>query len=157
MYDAEQEGQRLKKSKMFVSTSPTSGLDVRCDHSHDHLQLRGAGPAGSRTAAAARYPKALCDAILASISAIGATSQDGGRRMHSNKLDAAVESNRMPKLDQVVCRLRDLGAVAREMGHDNLFQQLVEPWINQASQPAASTAAGSPQPTAECLPQCGRL
>ena len=79
MYGAEQGHLRIKKSSMFVADFPQTGLDTRCDHSHEHQPLRGNGPDGSRTAAAARYPTELCDAIINSITASRRTTQqDGG-------------------------------------------------------------------------------
>ena len=79
MYGAKQEGTHIKKSSTVVSCCQLIGLDKCCDHSHEHLQLRGHGPGGSRTAAAAVYPKALCDSILANITAMRTAPQDGGR------------------------------------------------------------------------------
>ena len=80
MYGAEQENRHIKKSIIFVSDCPQTGLDICCDHSHTHIPLRGQGPKGSRTAAAAMYPKGLCDSILANIANMRTTSQDEGRK-----------------------------------------------------------------------------
>ena len=63
MYGVELEGKHIKKSTTVVSNTPVTGLDGRCDRSHEHLVLRGGGPDGSRTASVARYPDRLCDAI----------------------------------------------------------------------------------------------
>ena len=85
MYGAELEGKRIKKNTTIVSDRPVPGLDTLCDHDHEHLQLRGGGPDGSRTASAARYPTPLCNAILKAVSHVNknATSKDGGRRIPS--------------------------------------------------------------------------
>ena len=40
------------------------GPDVKCNGTHVHLQLRGHGAGGSRTAQAARYPRRTHDLIL---------------------------------------------------------------------------------------------
>ena len=88
MYGAMQDNIHIKKSTAFVSDCPTPELETRCDHSHQHLQLRGHGPGGSRTAAAAMYPKALCDSIHATIAAMRTTPQDGGRKPPSHEFVA---------------------------------------------------------------------
>ena len=79
MYGAAQDGVPIRKHSRFVSDFPLQGMDLRCDHTHSHQQLRGSGPQGSRTAAAARYPPQLCDAMLDSITAFHSTPPDGGR------------------------------------------------------------------------------
>ena len=83
MYGAKLENQTLQKSSMFVSDVPLRDLDKSCDHTHTHLPLVGSGPNGSRTASAARYPVALCDAILVNINQMTTTPRDGGRKMPS--------------------------------------------------------------------------
>ena len=80
MYGAMHDDIHSKKSTIFVSNRPTPALGTSCDHSHQHLRLRGTGPNGSRIAAAARYPQKLCDDILATIADRTATPQDGGEK-----------------------------------------------------------------------------
>ena len=85
MYGAKQENRHIQKSILFVCDCPQTGLDIRCDRSHTHIPLRGQGPKGSRTAAAAMYPKGLCDSILANIANMRTTSQDEGRKKLPDK------------------------------------------------------------------------
>ena len=79
MYGPEQDNKRIRKNTMFVFDCPQTGLDSECDKTHTHLPLRGTGPKGSRTAAAAQYPTKLCDSIIDSMAKMSTTSQDEGR------------------------------------------------------------------------------
>ena len=85
MYGAEQENRHIQKSILFVFDCPQTGLYICCDRSHTHLPLRGQGPKGSRNAAAAMYPKELCDSILGNIANMRTTSQDEGRKKLPDK------------------------------------------------------------------------
>merc|ERR1712197_21382 len=129
MYGATQDEVPIRKHSKFVSDFPLTGMDTRCDKTHSHQQLRGSGPLGSRTASAARYPPKLCDAILDSITASRSTPQDGGRRLPSAHvfLDPPGFGN-WSRADQVAHRIHDLRAVARHLGHQDLFDRLVAPW-----------------------------
>ena len=104
MYGAELEGKRIKKNTTIVSDRPVPGLDTLCDHDHEHLQLRGGGPDGSRTASAARYPTPLCNAILKAVSHVNknATSKDGGRRIPSFSFCEPDGLQEMTKMEQIV-------------------------------------------------------
>ena len=146
MYGAKQEEKHVKKNSVFVSDCQQTGLDTVCDHHHEHVRLRGQGPMGSRTAAAARYPDGLCDSILASIAAVKTTPQDGGRKKPSHTF-ATTELSGMSKFDVVVHRLHELRAVAQSFGFEDLFQKLVDPWI--ADLPQCSRVGGP----SDCPPQ----
>ena len=63
MLGATMEGIPILKATDLVGNR-YMGQDIRCDKSHTHLQLRGHGAGGSRTAQAARYPPGMCDLIL---------------------------------------------------------------------------------------------
>jgi len=133
MYGAEQENQRIKNNTMFVFDCPQTGLDSGCDETHTHLPLRGTGPKGSRTAAAAKYPTKLCDSILDSIAKMRTTSQDEGRIKPSVIRFAMPENNSDDsKYDQVTKRLQEVRLVATQHGLTDLFETLVDPWIKDA-------------------------
>jgi len=108
MHGAKQESTHIKKSSTFVSDCLLTGFDTCCDHSHEHLQLRGHRPRGSRTAAAPMRPKALCDRILANIAAMRITPQDGGRDKPSHTFVVPADFGGKSKRDQVVDRLQEL-------------------------------------------------
>ena len=106
MYGAEQENKRIRTNTMFVFDCPQTGLDSECDKTHTHLPLRGSGPKGPRTAAAAQYPTKLCDSILDSIAKMSTTSEDEGRLKPSVSRFAMPEgSSDDSKYDQVTKRL----------------------------------------------------
>ena len=111
MYGAELEGMAIKKHSAFKSNKPMQWLNRRCDHSHEHLQLKGSGPDGSRTASAAKYPVELCNAILDAVNHMQATAKDGGRKMqHEVPGDVQVDDvpgiADMPKIGQVIAFFR---------------------------------------------------
>lgn len=125
MYGATMEHKAVKKSTKLVSDAFQKGLDICCDRSHDHVQLRGhAAGGGSRAAMAARFPEALCDSIIESICNIGATS-------HVFVRPEGFENMTMP--EQVVHRLQGLRAVAQKHGYEDVFKELVDSWIAQES------------------------
>ena len=145
MYGAELEGQAIRKSSMFVSDVPLEGLAAHCDHSRNHLQLRGSGPQGSRTASAARYPHRLCEKIIDCIQNMGVDNarsptpaQDGGSKPSSTSSTCTSTST---KLDQVFHRLRELRGVAASCGLEALYDELVVPWMAGASCPVVSDSA----------------
>ena len=74
MLGAEIEDHPVTKSTELQSNAPM-GEHIKCDGCHGHLQLRGPGPGGSRTAQAARYPARMCDLIL---EGIGTGVPEGG-------------------------------------------------------------------------------
>ena len=117
---------------MFVSDCPQTGLDCECDQSHSHFPLRGQGPRGSRTAAAAKYQTKLCDSILASIAKMRTTSQDEGRIKPSVRFAMPENNSDDSKYDQVTQRLQELRLIATQHGLTDLFQTLVDPWIEDA-------------------------
>ena len=162
MYGAEQENIHIKQNSIFVFDCPQTGLDMCCDLNHTHIQLRGQGPGGSRTAAAAMYPKALCASILASIAAMRTTPQDG-RIMPSHTFDAPARFEAMSKLDQVLHRLQDLRGAAQKLGYGDLFKELVDPWIDQearcgrVAKPSNSIAASVPSTTGPARAQAHPL
>ena len=116
MYGAEQENRHIKKSIIFVSDCPQTGLSISCDHSHTHIPLRGQGPKGSRTAAAAMYPKELCDSILTNIANMRTTSQDEWRKKRPDKpphtFAVLAGSDNFSKYDQVLHQLQELRSIA---------------------------------------------
>ena len=119
---------------MFVCDCPQTGLDSGCDEIHTHLPLRGTGPKGSRIAAAAQYPTKFCDSILDSIAKMSTTSQDEGRLKPSVIRFAMPEgSSDDSKYDQVTKRLEELRLVATQHGLTDLFETLVDPWIEDAA------------------------
>ena len=132
MYGAELEGKHIEKNTTIVSDTPVAGLDRRCDRAHEHLVLRGGGPDGSRTASAARYPDPLCNAILTAVKNINknATPKDGGRRTPSFSFCEPDEFREMNKMEQIVLYLEPLRTVARDHGYEELFENLVDPWVN---------------------------
>ena len=132
MYGAEQENKRIRKNIMFVYDCPQTGLDSECYKIHSHLQLRGTGPKGSRTAAAAKYPTKLCDSILDSIAKMRTTSQDEGRIKPSVRFAMPENNSDDSKYDQVTQRLQELRLIATQHGLTDLFQTLVDPWIEDA-------------------------
>ena len=169
MYGAELEGQAIRKSSMFVSDVPLEGLAAHCDHSHNHLQLRGSGPQGSRTASAARYPHRLCEKIIDCIQNMGVDNarsptpaQDGGSKPSSTSSTRSMTktspeptpqkwggrggveklgTSTSTKLDQVFHRLRELRGVAASCGLEALYDELVVPWMAGASCPVVSDSA----------------
>ena len=128
MYGAAQGEVPIRKHSKFVSDFSLTGMNTRCDKTHSHQQLRGSGPQGSRTASAAQYPTKLCDAILDSITASRSTPQDGGRRLPSAHVfrDPPGFDN-WSKAGQVAYRLQELRAVAQQLGHQDLFDELCGP------------------------------
>ena len=94
--------------------------------------LRCGGPDGSRTASAARYPDRLCNAILTAVKNINkdGTPKDGGRRIPSFSLCEPDEFREMNKMEQIVLYLAPLRTVARDHGYEELFENLVDPWVN---------------------------
>ena len=146
MYGAEQEQVRIRKSSMFVSDFPQTGLDTRCDKNHEHQHIRGQEPEGSRTAAAARYPTELCDSILDSITAsTRSTQQDRGRNPPLAHTFVTPEGfGDMSKRDQVTCRLQELRAVAQKLGYEDTFRSLVEPWLSDDSSSPLCSRVGQP-------------
>eukprot|EP00974_Lingulodinium_polyedra_P040962 3936601-Lingulodinium_polyedra.AAC.1 len=56
----------IKKATELVSNH-YMGKDIKCNGCHTHVQLRGHGAGGSRTAQVARCPPALCELILQTV------------------------------------------------------------------------------------------
>ena len=129
MYGAEQENRHIQKSILFVFDCPQTGLYICFDRSHTHLPLRGQGPKGSRTAAAAMYPKELCDSILANIANMRTTSQDEGRKKLPDKpphtFAVLAGSDNFSKYDKVLHRLQELRSIATTFGFAYLVNTLV--------------------------------
>ena len=117
---------------MFVSDCLQTRLDCECNQNHSHLLLRGQGPRGSRTAAAAKYQTKLCDSILASIAKMRTTSQDEGRIKLSVRFALPESNSDDSKYDQVTHRLQEVRLTATQYGLTGLFQTLVDPWIKDA-------------------------
>ena len=154
MYGAKMEHKAVKKSTKFVSDAFQKGLDICCDRSHEHVQLRGhAAGRGSRAAMAARFPEALCDSIIESIGNIGATSQDGGRTMPSHVFVPPDGFEHMQMPEQVVHRLKGLRAVAQKHGYEDVFKELVDTWIAQEPLLVDAPKAFKTSSTVAPLPQ----
>ena len=83
MLGAEIENMPIKKAT-DVQSNVSMGPDVKCDGTHVHLQLRGHGAGGSRTAQAARYPMRMNDLIL---EFVGNDAPSGGSHIHASLPD----------------------------------------------------------------------
>ncbi len=145
MYGAILEDQPIKKHTVLVSDAPITGLNTTCDHSHRHLLLQGSGPGGGRPASAARYPTKLCDAILDNMSA---TPQDGGRYSLYSSLSFSLPQPGT-KEQQVIHSLQQLREVASKEGYEDLFTQVVDPWIQGRTEQTlikAATTSTNPNP-----------
>ena len=141
MFGARLEDQPIKKRSRFESDVALSGLSTLCDGSHEHLVLRGCGPGGARTASAAQYPTQLCDAILDEVHQMSSMSQAGGSKMPSHRF---AEVTKITKLEQVQDRIEELRTVANKHGYRELFEQLVDPWLeNRKPFRAASNMAAA--------------
>ena len=120
MFGAKVDGKCARKKTEVLSSFDVSGLERRCDGSHDHVQLRGNNSIGTRTAQTAVYPNGLCNAILGSLQTI----PDGGRGTVYINVDSSKTFEL--KFLSILAEIRVLGL---RLGISEVWENTVDPWL----------------------------
>ena len=130
MLGGELEGKPVRKST-YVQSNHSLGPPVRCDKQHTHLQLRGTGPMGSRTACSAVYPEPFVNLLL---DQVPQTAPDGGR---IDRGTTHFDSDSTHIRQVVHMRLGELKDRAVQRGMLSLWIKLVEPWMGTSTASSA--------------------
>ena len=125
-FNAQMEGQFVKKTTDLVSSAPLPMLARRCDGSHPHLHLRGKNSQGSRAAQSAVYSDELCKAMLEQFRTLPSNFEGGRVAINFDSMKAPWDFKQ-----SIVSLLTELRVHAMRIGHLKLFDLYVNDWVNK--------------------------
>ena len=132
MLGTESDGVPTKKRTKLAASFPFKAEAPQCDGSHAHQVLHGRTNGVSRTAAAAVYPRALCNLVLDEVCGISQQQRLGGRVAEIDVDNMCCLDNMHTTLIKILPEIRLLAQHRGGQEWVAVFDGLVAPWAAQA-------------------------